>query len=342
MSSGPSYTSMNGHHIPNGSASYRVPTPSGTIAPHPDFRQAYHTNGYSQNIYQEHDQKIVNHLYENGFKQGEYADILLHVHQNVYRLHALILSRSPFLVHLMSTSPQVNGLKTIDVQLDREPEITLEGFYIALGYLYSSHSLHAIQPHNARAVLAAGCLLGGMEELCEYAYETCKRSISVDTINSWLEFIDKLPATSSGTETPDVSPISVFGFYAQRIRDDIFHFLVVTLPEILELHSTPNNGTPSSPEPTGREVLLQVFSRVPFEMFKAAVESPNFQIDVKGSDQARFKFAKEAIEARKRGIARGSGCEETVVLAFGGGNSGGSAVHITRKMRKRPLWKVNS
>jgi hypothetical protein len=62
-----------------------------------------------------------------------------------------------------------------------------------------------------------------------------------------------------------------------------------------------------------------------------------------GSDQARFKFAKDAIELRKHGIARGPGAEETVVLAFGGKNSiGGSAVHVTRKMRKRPLWKVNA
>lgn len=60
-----------------------------------------------------------------------------------------------------------------------------------------------------------------------------------------------------------------------------------------------------------------------------------------GSDQARFKFAKDAIELRKRGVARGQGAEETVVLAFGGG-FGGSAVHVTRKLRKRPLWKVNS
>ena len=55
-----------------------------------------------------------------------------------------------------------------------------------------------------------------------------------------------------------------------------------------------------------------------------------------GSDQARFKFAKEAIELRKRGIARGG--EETVVLAFGSGNGG--SVHITRKLRRRNLFKV--
>lgn len=59
-----------------------------------------------------------------------------------------------------------------------------------------------------------------------------------------------------------------------------------------------------------------------------------------GSDQARFKFAKDAIDARKR-MTRGHGAEETVVLAFGA-SMGGSAVHVTRKIRKRHLWKVNS
>ena len=64
-----------------------------------------------------------------------------------------------------------------------------------------------------------------------------------------------------------------------------------------------------------------------------------------GSDHARFKFAKDAIEVRKKaGTSRGAGAEETVVLAFGGGNgtAGASAVHITRKLRKRPLWKINA
>jgi len=222
--------------------------------------------------------------------------------------------------------------------VEREPEVTQEGFAIALGYLYSSVSLRLIRPGNARAVLAAGCMLGGMDDLCQFAYDTCKHSISVETIGVWLEFVDAIPPPSSGADTPEVSPIRIFGNYAQRLRDDVFHFLVVTLPQILELHATSSDNTPSTPE-NGREILLQVFSRVPFEMFKAAVESPNFQI---GSDQARFRFAKEAVEARKHGIARGPGCEETVVLAFGGGNFGTSAVHVTRKMRKRPLWKVNS
>ena len=59
---------------------------------------------------------------------------------------------------------------------------------------------------------------------------------------------------------------------------------------------------------------------------------------VVASDQARFRFAKEAIAARKKKQV-GRDAEETVVLAFGR-SDGGSAVHVTRKLKKRPLWKV--
>jgi len=219
----------------------------------------------------------------------------------------------------------------------------------ALGYLYSPVSLNMINPQNARAVLAAGCLLGRMDDFCNYAYEVCRQTITVDNISSWLEFVDTIPTPSDGTSTPveqhqlPPSRTAVFGPYAQRLRDDIFNFLVVTLPHMLNVGG---QATPASPHPdgnvppdAGRETLLQVFALVPFDMFKAAVESPTFQI---GSDQARFRFAKDAIEVRKRSIARGQGAEETVVLAFGGANFGGSAVHVTRKLRRRPLWKVNS
>jgi hypothetical protein len=237
----------------------------------------------------------------------------------------------------MSTSPQSGGQRTIYVHLEQELEVTQEGFAIALGYLYSSVSLSLIRPENARAVLAAGCLLGGMDELCGYSYEACRRSITIDTISGWVEFVD---STSDGSASPNVSSTSVFGQYAQRLRDDVFHFLVVTLPSLLEINqgsSLVPVDSSSAHGTSGRDVLLQIYSRVPFEMFKAAVESPIFHI---GSDQARFKFAKEAIDIRKRGVARAIGAEETVVLAFG--NVGGGAVHLTRKMRKRPLWKVNS
>ncbi|KAJ6630646.1 hypothetical protein B0H10DRAFT_1982152 [Mycena sp. CBHHK59/15] len=336
----PSSSSLNGVHSTsvNGSA----PPIEAVMTPSSVYENGNQSSSRSEFmdgfLLDNHNAEIVNHLYHAGFETSNYADTVLLVqhrdtHQIPHHLHAIILSRAPFLAHLMSTCPQGNGQRVIYVHLEREPEVTPEGFRIALGYLYSSASLRLIHENNCRSVLASAQLLGGMEELCTYSYDACRRSISVDTIGEWLEFIDTLPSPSDGTSTPDLTWTSIFGPYAQRMRDDVFHFLIVTLPQSLDVQwSQPDSSSPKSGV-NGRELLLQIFSRVPFDLFKTAMESPAFEI---GPDQVRFKFAKDVIDMRKRGIARGA--EETVVLS----NFGGSAVHITRKMRKRPLWKVNS
>ncbi|KAF8894695.1 hypothetical protein BD779DRAFT_1467266 [Infundibulicybe gibba] len=343
MSSLPSSSgSLNGHNSHTNGTSHNEATPSvGSYdaAEHspPSSSAPFPTNGTTHSPYQRHDEEIVNHLYHAGFQTGNYADTVLHVHQNVYRLHAIILSRSPFLAHLMSTSPQPTAPRTIYVHVDQEPEVTQEGFAIGKS---AHHSMARADPASARVSLLVrlarshpprqrpcgarcGVPARGMDDLCQYAYDVCRRSIAVETIRGWLDFIDAIPPSPvDGSGTPLISATSVFGHYAQRLRDDVFHFLVVNLPQGLGMQD---------PAAEGRDVLLQVYSHVPFEMFKAAIETPMFQI---GTDQARFKFAKDAIELRKRGIARGAGAEETVVLAFGGGSFDG--------MRKRPLWKVNS
>ena len=164
-------------------------------------------------------------------------------------------------------------------------------------YLYSAESLNSLRPENARAVLAAACLLGGMDDLCGYAYELCRQSISIENIGGWLEFVEAIPppppsssSSSDGSSTP-IEPhqmqsrTAVLGPYAQRLRDDVFHFLAARLPSILNVGglSTPatpqtDAGTGAAPSDAGRDTLLQIYARVPFDLFKAAVESPTFQI----------------------------------------------------------------
>lgn len=117
-----------------------------------------------------------------------------------------------------------------------------------------------------------------MEDLCGYAYAACRQSINVETITEWLEFVDSIPLSSDGQLTPQQSVTSVFGEYARRLREDIFQFLVVTLPNTLEVYSSAGSESGSSQGHSGRDTLLQIFSLVPFDMFKAAVESPTFQI----------------------------------------------------------------
>lgn len=234
-----------------------------------------------------------------------------------------------------------------------------------LGYLYSSVSLELITSSNARAVLAAACFLGGLPDLCAYAYETCRNSISTETIDDWLRFVESIPSPPEEGGLSDI-PTSVFGPYAAQLRADILHFLITTLPHTLQAFLPSESPHVLNGKSTGLETLLQIYTRVPFEMFKQAVESPELPIGKPasssffffsfisprlficfvcffsrfriGSDQARFQFAKAAIARRKATV--GNAVEETVVLAFGGSMNSGSAVHVTRKVKKRPLVRV--
>jgi hypothetical protein len=108
-----------------------------------------------------------------------------------------------------------------------------------------------------------------------------------------------------------------------------------------------------SPQFISEEGRLTAFRVV----FKTAMESPNFligeypplvkyrcyeskwkspySISQAGSDHDRFRFAKAAISRRKQFAGRGA--EESVVLAVGEGKGN---VHISRKTRRKALWKV--
>jgi hypothetical protein len=161
---------------------------------------------------------------------------------------------------------------------------------IALGYLYSYQASKMLSPANARATLASACLLGGMEELCAKAYTICKESIRVDTIEEWLAWADAhqalhpssaLNGHSPNTSAPSTprspsspSPLSaqerqvsagpsIFGPYAQMLRDDALEFLIVSLPAILIADTNESDKSEIGGE--ALEALLRVFSRVSFD-----------------------------------------------------------------------------
>ncbi|KAG8713493.1 hypothetical protein FRC08_013171 [Ceratobasidium sp. 394] len=268
--------------------------------------------------------EISAHIYHTGFQLGQYADVSLHVHNRQYRLHALILSRSPYLAHLLATSQN----NVIFIRLEDEPHITEEAIAVALGYLYSPYQVGLVNPGNARSVVAAACLLGGMPELADIAFDCCRASISPSTIVDWVNFVESMPPAPPPDATPAYpqGQTSVFGPYLAQFRDLVYGHLIVTLPNVLQAFATGEQGS-------GWDELLGVYSQLPFDTLKQAVESPAFPA---GSDQVRFRFAKAVIAQRKQTAA---GTEESVVLAFGGSESG-SAVHVTRKTKKKQLWKV--
>lgn len=186
-----------------------------------------------------------------------------------------------------------------------------------------------------------------MPELADIAFDCCRASISPSNIVDWVHFLESMPPVHPPDATPAYpqGQTSVFGPYLAQFRDLVYGYLMITLPGVLQAFTASEEGG-------GWDELLSIYSQLPFDTLKHAVESPAFPagsyrafvslllrvIDrsFAGSDQVRFRFAKAVIAQRKQGAA---GTEETVVLAFGGSESG-SAVHITRKSKKKQLWKV--
>ena len=125
---------------------------------------------------------------------------------------------------------------------------------VALSYLYSADAMYKITAANARGVLAAACLLGGMDDLCNQAYHVARQSIGVDTISEWVDYVETLPRSNgSGTTSPASSQQqpSILGPFATALRDEVYNFLIVQLPSELDLQSD-----------EGRTVLLNVFAQL--------------------------------------------------------------------------------
>ena len=130
--------------------------------------------------------------------------------------------------------------------------ICVSPFIVALSYLYSGEAVHKITPANARGVLAASCLLGGMDDLANQAYLIALQSIDATTVIDWVNFVESLPR-SDGTRTPSQAQQrpSVLGAYAPALREAVFNFLILRLPAELNLESD-----------EGRNILLDVFTQL--------------------------------------------------------------------------------
>lgn len=171
-----------------------------------------------------------------------------------------------------------------------------------------------------------------MSELVEYAYLIWKQSLGQDNILDNVDWLGAGPSPPSqraqfgslgreGGNAPNGwSTSNGGGDWTERLRADCLDFLIQTLPSDLS-------------DVDAR--LLPVYSKLPFELFKLCVESPDFPMT---STQARFAFTKKAIAQRKK-MAAAEGMEESVVLDVAEQQG---AVHVIRKPKRSraPLWKV--
>lgn len=296
-------------------------------------------------------------MYQVGFLNGTFSDVLLHVPSltadRAYKLHSLILCRSPTLLHVLNSAADYH-----DISLSIEdPNITEESFAIALGHLYASYSHQAINPLNAKNVLATAYFLE-LPDLANLAFQIMVSNLSLDNVLDYTRFVEGIsgnPADNSnghatngsgettptnGSHSPQLSQASTtkqeYGIFGQQIRDACFHFLTTGL----------TSGEPvfgSHKNENARRLLVSTLVQLPFEWLKKVVESDKFSAP---SDVERYHLAKEVIHLREKARNPALGGEESVVMVFG--STSASAISIVRKplrplggrRTERVLWRA--
>ncbi|KAF9323521.1 hypothetical protein BG006_001367, partial [Podila minutissima] len=108
----------------------------------------HHDDPTAPNLILQQMASLARHIAFQGFIQGTGADIVLCAFGKTYRLHRLILAQSPFFDSMMHGPWKERAQTQIELTLD-DPNITLEGFEIALGRMYGIWTVEADDDHLA-------------------------------------------------------------------------------------------------------------------------------------------------------------------------------------------------
>ncbi|GAA5894663.1 hypothetical protein JCM6882_006650 [Rhodosporidiobolus microsporus] len=331
-------------------------------------------------------EELSNHLLA-GWSSTEFADTQLRVQyadgsQGMYHIHALVVSQSPLLKKLLSAAfahhvPVPASPRPVLLLPLQDPSITASSLSLSLASLYSPSVLTHLDRSTAPSVLATASFLG-LDRLAALAFDLCEQSCreakTAEEVSAWISYVEREKGPSSGfagsssaSSTTNGSPAlgptppgsvvngkapassassSSSGSFESRLRAVLLSRLI-SLPTELGAFD-PARAAQTQPQ------LIDVLKRLPFEVFKAVIESTEFKAP---SDMDRFNFAKKCIAARKQLFLSSSASsspsspsstpalpppefEETVVLQFGQAGPGASAVNVLRKQRRPALWKI--
>ncbi|WVQ94718.1 hypothetical protein IAU59_001798 [Kwoniella sp. CBS 9459] len=317
----------------------------GNVTRNGDGKGNGNVNGASEADPVIHALNLASWTFNVGYLHQEWADVHFTFFNSGLKAHRLIIARSPYLARLMTN---VAPGSVIHLAFQDE-NITEEAVHIALQHLYNP-SHHLINVHNARSVLSTSYLFGGMPELTHHAYTVIRSSLETANVSEYIQWLN----AGSGTDDAGFKKINGgvteswnggfgsssegrYGEWTGRLKQDVLDYLLRALPNQIVSENSPITTDPR---------LFSVYSKLPYELFKALIENPELPIQ---SMQDRFAFAKRVIAQRKKVAAsttaatangnNGPPMEESVVLAFKGGE--GMEVHVTRKPKKsRALWKV--
>lgn len=231
-----------------------------------------------------------------------------------------------------------------------DAHITPEGLGIAIGHLYASYSASILKnsagtPAQRAALLISVLSSASLLRLADLAHMTTqliKADISLATVALYTAFVSH--------------PDKDYGASSVEIRDTIFEFLCQGLLKGM--------ARPWDKEGEEYQVLVQIFSGLPYEWLKKVVESKTFEVPSDMERYAfvlltsqRFTFAKKVISVRSASKPKSAhfAGEENVLLSFGASKSGASGVTIVRKASRpamvngsghangyeRKIWKAD-
>ncbi|CEQ39846.1 SPOSA6832_01398, partial [Sporobolomyces salmonicolor] len=250
--------------------------------------------------YSSYHAELANHLLR-GYTEALFADFTLHTSyadhtQGSFSLHAVVVSRSPVLRALLQPAFAASPRPSLLLPF-ADPSITPQALGLVLASLYNPSVLSLLTPENAPEVLATAAFLG-LDYLAALAYESCESSLRKATdpeeIDAWVRFIERekgpagaYPAGSSGSNSPLVlpgSPALSSDFppsangktdsastpYEAKLRIGLLD-RIVRLPAEMGAF-VPATAAQNQPR------LVDVLKRLPFELFKAAVEDSRFSV----------------------------------------------------------------
>ncbi|CAK4033440.1 hypothetical protein CBER1_04100 [Lecanosticta acicola] len=150
--------------------------------------QARQPSSYARSIHLAETTALPEHLYSRGLLSGRHSDITVHAFGQPYRLHRLILDRSPFFASALSEPWLEANAKEMTVHPeDIDGSITQRSFDLALKRLYGCANLDE-EDENPVGLFATGCWLE-IQDLIECSIESMLRQMTPETLSPLIRLV---------------------------------------------------------------------------------------------------------------------------------------------------------
>lgn len=150
--------------------------------------QARQPPSYTRSVQSAETAALPEHLYSRGLLSGRHSDITVHAFAQAYKLHRLILDRSPFFASALSEPWLEANAKEMTVHPeDIDGSISQTSFELALKRLYGCYNL-ADEDENPVGLFATGCWLE-MQDLIESSVESMLRQMTPETLSPLIRLV---------------------------------------------------------------------------------------------------------------------------------------------------------